>query len=245
MLCARIISQEETPQRCSDTRGWFISPPFPWLDVLDVLFAPQQDRFYSPAPFTNSLHRVGRYSEFHFRKRFRCRRCQERGPGETESSRCLPGPSAVGTTKSGWGGSHKAWIDLTAPSHSSTGTNRLLGRSCTELKAHFSLLPSPQGSDKRGLFCWSTTGEGGTEKISGSGFTGGRGRNPSSGFTDREMQGQTPSYNSCSTFGEPHEVQGANRDLYCIYNPEQLPKPNSHQLVRHTEKIISSNNNKK
>lgn len=56
------------------------------------------------------------------------------------------------------------------------------------------------------------------------------------------MQGQAPSHSSRSTFGKPHEVQGLMQVQIetCIYNPEQFPKPNSHQLVRHTKKTISS-----
>lgn len=52
------------------------------------------------------------------------------------------------------------------------------------------------------------------------------------------MWRQMRSHISCSTFGKHHEAQGfiqVQTEIY-IYNPEQFPKPNGHQLVRHTHK---------
>lgn len=96
------------PKRCSDTRGW-------------VSRLPSASQILQPSPIYRgfaacwALLRVSvLYSSS--RKRFRCRRYQERQSRETESSRCLPGPSAVVTTSKRAGEApHKAWIDLTAP----------------------------------------------------------------------------------------------------------------------------------
>lgn len=187
------------------------------------------------------------------RKRFLCRRCQERRR-ETESSRCLPGPSALLTTSKRAGEAPtKPGLSsqpLTRSTASSRGREWLLDGGCAELKAHFSLFLSPQAQTRGGC---SAGAQGvvqvrvaqsrAAEHQPGSGFRGGRGRNPSSGFTDQEMQHQMPSHNSCSTFGKTMRSRVSStckQKLHDIYNPEQVPKPNSHQLVRHTKKTMSS-----
>lgn len=142
------------PKRCSNTGGLCASPPSPWLSVP---LAPSTTDFAAQPHFTHGLHRVGCYSEFQF---FSETLPPPAVPGTERGNREQPVPPRplcrCNHKQTGWGGSHKAWIDLRAhhvPVPAPEGRNRLLDRGCAELKAHFSPLPSPKGSDKRGLFC--------------------------------------------------------------------------------------------
>lgn len=226
------------PKRCSDTRGLCTPPPFSWLGVL---LAPSTAD-WAAQPGLLTVCTVGLAVTRGFgsaRKRFLCRRCQGRRR-ETESSRCLPGPSALVTTSKRAGEAPtKPGLSsqpLTRSAASSRGREWLLEGGCAELKAHFSLFLSPQAQTRGGC---SAGAQGvvqvrvaqsrAAEHQPGSGFRGGRARNPSSGFTDQEVQHQMSSHNSCSTFGKNHEVQGfiqVQTEMYMIFTTlSRSPNP--------------------